>query len=305
MGVLKAFATVSFLFSFAIFASATVADISYYGSSSTLDSSGNAKVELILTFENPIREFAFDIRGRVENFKATSFGIPVQCTPVIRGVTTVICKLNLNEARKTIQINYDTKDYVKQLGNKYFFDADFSMDQNMPRTTVSVRLPEATALVSEDGKPQRLSFAENATITSDGRIIIVTWNMQNITSDKRLEFEIYYESLVVPFWAELRIRYIVIFAVVTGIVVALILMRKSRKSQELVLSVLDEFEKKVIDVIVKAEGEINQKKVVQETNLSKAKVSRVVKSLIERGLIEAQRLGRTNKLKLVKKKFKM
>ena len=204
MDSLKASATVSFLLSFVIIASATVSDLSYYGASSTLDSAGDAKVELIMTFDNPKSEFEFDVRGRIENFKATSFGNPIDCTPLIRGVTTIICKFNPNESRKTIQINYETSDFVKQLGNRYFFDADFSLNQDLPRTTVSVRLPEATALVSEDGKPQRLSFAENATITSDGRSIIVTWNLANMTSDKRLEFEIYYESLVVPFWAELR-----------------------------------------------------------------------------------------------------
>jgi uncharacterized membrane protein len=55
--------------------------------------------------------------------------------------------------------------------------------------------------------------------------------------------------------------------------------------------------------ISQAGGEINQRKVVQETNLSKAKVSRVVKTLAERGLIEIKRSGRTNKLKMVKKKI--
>ena len=50
---------------------------------------------------------------------------------------------------------------------------------------------------------------------------------------------------------------------------------------------------------------MNQRKIVQETNLSKAKVSRVVKSLVERGVIEVERIGRTNKLKILKKKFMM
>jgi uncharacterized membrane protein len=56
-----------------------------------------------------------------------------------------------------------------------------------------------------------------------------------------------------------------------------------------------------MDVIIASGGTVNQRKVVQETNLSKAKVSRVVKSLEERGLIEVERLGRTNKLKARKK----
>ena len=79
--------------------------------------------------------------------------------------------------------------------------------------------------------------------------------------------------------------------------------RNIKKPKEVILSVLDDFERKVVEVITNAGGEINQRKVVQETNLSKAKVSRVVKRLQERGLIDVTRLGRTNKLKLVQKKF--
>ncbi|MBI2035045.1 MAG: hypothetical protein HYT11_04900, partial [Candidatus Levybacteria bacterium] len=214
---LKLSATVSFLISFVILASATVSQISYYGASSNLDASGVAKVELVLTFEKPETNFTFDVRGSVKNFKAITFDQqPVDCNVASRGITTVICNLNLNEEKKTIQINYETSDFVNQLGNRYFFDADFTLNQNISRTTVSVRLPEATALVSEGGKPGRLSFPENATTSSDGRSIIVTWNLADIKSDQRLEFEIFYESLTTPFWAELRIRYIIIFAVVAG-----------------------------------------------------------------------------------------
>lgn len=302
---LKLSATVSLLLSFLIFAPATVSQISYYGVSSNLDTSGNAKVEMIVTFDKPEKNFTFEILGRIQNFRAKSFDKQIDCNLSIRGVTTVACNLDLTEERRTIQINYDTNDFIKQLGNRYLFDADFAIGQNISRTTISVRLPEATALVTENGQPVRLTFAENATTSSDGRSIIVMWNLADIQPSRDMEFTIFYENLTIPFWAELRIRYIIIFAVVTGIVVSFFILRRTKKSQELVLSVLDEFEKKVMDVIVKAEGEVNQRKVVQETNLSKAKVSRVVKSLMERGVIEVQRLGRTNKLKLVKKKFKL
>lgn len=298
-------ATVSFLVSFVLLSSATVSQISYYGASSSLDMTGNSKVEMIITFEKPEEKLVFDIVGRIENFKAKSFDRQLDCDLTLRGITTVSCNLQLTGERKTIQINYETRDFLKQLGNRYLFSTDFGLSQNISRMTVSVRLPEATALVTEGDQPGRLSFSENATTSSDGRTIIVTWNMANISAEKRLNFEVFYESLTVPFWAELRIRYIIIFAVVTGFVISFIFLRRARKSQELILSVLDEFEKKVVDVIVKAEGEINQRKVVQETNLSKAKVSRIVKSLVGRGLIEVQRLGRTNKLKLIKKKFRI
>ena len=41
-----------------------------------------------------------------------------------------------------------------------------------------------------------------------------------------------------------------------------------------------------------------QKVLVRETDFSKAKVSRLVKSLSERGVLEVEPMGRTNKIKL-------
>ena len=81
------------------------------------------------------------------------------------------------------------------------------------------------------------------------------------------------------------------------------IFKRIKKPAEVIISVLDDYEKRVINIINAAGGEVNQRKVVQETNLSKAKVSRVVKNLQNRGLITVERIGRTNKLKLAKKKF--
>jgi uncharacterized membrane protein len=91
--------------------------------------------------------------------------------------------------------------------------------------------------------------------------------------------------------------------VAAGGVLGFIYIRHFRKPQKFILSVLDDYERKIMDLIIASEGVTDQKKIVKDTNLSKAKVSRVVKSLVERGLIEVERIGRRNKLKLIKKKF--
>jgi uncharacterized membrane protein len=66
---------------------------------------------------------------------------------------------------------------------------------------------------------------------------------------------------------------------------------------------MDDYEKNIISSIEKAGGKINQKKIAVDTNLSKAKVSRVVHKLLERGIVEVERRGRTNIVSLSKKKF--
>ena len=145
-----------------------------------------------------------------------------------------------------------------------------------------------------------LSYTENASAHIVGDSIIILWNLHDIPSEP-VKFDVLYEQVEPPAWFGLRMSHFILlggsFAAVFGIIIVYYL----RRSRNVVLSVLDEYERKVMDIISK-EGEVKQKQVVQLTNLSKAKVSRVVKSLVERGLVEVERSGRTNRLRSSKKK---
>lgn len=289
---------------FMFLVSVASANISYYGASTFLEPSGESSVELVITFERPVNNFTFDVVGRISDLSASSTAGPVQCEADVRGVSRVVCSMSLTEDRKTIQVNFRSEDLVKILGSRFLFSSDYTLSQNIRLMIVSVKLPEGMALVDDGGgNPGRLTFQQNATTASDGRRIVVNWELKNIPTGTPLRFEIFYESLVNPFWNQLRIRYFLAFGVAMAVVLAFLLMRRAKKSEELVVSVLDEYERKVMGAIHTAGGVINQRKVVQDLNLSKAKVSRIVKSLAERGVIEVEKRGRTNILKEVKKKF--
>jgi predicted transcriptional regulator len=277
------------------------AQIQYYGIDAVLDDFGRSSVKMTVTFVKPETIFTFNTAGKIENFNATSLTGPVDCRLVVSGMSTITCMMSLTTERRTINMNFETNDFVRILDNKFYFDVDFSLNQNINQVFASIKLPEGMALV-QDKIPGKLSYPENATPITDGRRIIVTWKLDNLQKTQPIRLQIWYEQLENPifrFW-----QYILIGIVAAGIV-AFLIIRYTRKPEELILSVLDEYEKKIMDTIVVAGGVTNQKKVVQDTNLSKAKVSRVVKSLVERGLIETERIGRNNKLRLIKKKFKL
>jgi predicted transcriptional regulator len=206
--------------------------------------------------------------------------------------------MSLTQDKRTIEIYYETNDFVKNLNEKSFFDADFSISENISVLSALVRLPEGTALV-ESNIPNRLSFDQNATTISDGRRIIILWSLTNLQKSNELRFQVLYEKVTqlsfLSAWP-----YIVSGIVVIAVVIFFV-FRYIKRPDKLVLSVLDKYERKVVEIIAAAGGEINQKKIVQETNLSKAKVSRVIKSLVGRGVVELERLGRSNKVKLLKK----
>lgn len=296
---MKRFATVSFLTVFLLLSANALAQVQYYGVYATVNDRGRSFIKLTITFDGPETSFRFDVVGRVENFDATSIAGPVDCDLDISGTTSVDCSLSLTQEKRTVDISFETNDFVRTLDDKLFFDADFTLDKAINQTFTFVKLPEGMVLA--DKQP----FPEGATNETDGRRMIIAWKMYDLQPNQQLRFQVLYEQVQQSPLFQLRIGYFVIFGVAAAVVASIVYLRYFRKSAKLVLSVLDDYERKVMDILIAAEGVVKQKKVVQDTNLSKAKVSRVVKSLVERGLIEVERIGRTNRLNLVKKKLKL
>lgn len=278
-----------------LFSTAAMAQIQY-SVNTIVDANGRSFVKLIVTFPEPEKTFNFTIKGRVEKLNASSNAGPADCKIISDLITSVNCELSLTNEKRTIYIDYETSDFVK-ISGKHFFDGDFALGQEIDSMTVSVTLPEGMIPVRD----MEGVFPPNATIIWDpqgGRAALI-WSLNDISADRILRFQVLYEKLQT---SGSQLWYIV-FPVMAISAMTIVIIKKRKKSKEVVLSVLDEFERKVMDVIISSGGVVNQRKVVQQTNLSKAKVSRVVKSLSERGLIEVERLGRTNKLKAKKKIF--
>ncbi|MGC8812448.1 MAG: helix-turn-helix transcriptional regulator [Candidatus Aenigmatarchaeota archaeon] len=297
----KTLAIISFLLALIFLIPSSLAQIQFYGIDTNLDKNGRSYVTLTITLSEIKDKLEFQVIGRVENLKASSDFGAIDCTSSGKGISEIKCDINISVGR-TVKIYFETNDFVKILENKYYFDGDFTLGQDIDRVFASVKLPEGMALIEENLEASRVSFPENASTSASGRRIMVVWRLEGIKSNQPLKLQFLYEQVAET--QTISLRHFVILGVVIALVIIAAYIRFFKKPEKLVLSVLDEFERKVMDVIIASGGVISQKKVVEQTNLSKAKVSRVVKSLVERGLIEVESLGRTNKLKLVKKKLK-
>ncbi len=281
------------------FTSTAFAIIQFYGADMDLNSDGNAKIKLTITFQQPVKGFQLAIFGSIKNFEASSNSGPVDCKVEVGAASIIDCKMNLTQEKRTLELTFETADFVRTVDTKNLFSLDLSLSQSIDQATASVKLPEGYALTNTSLIPA--TFPSAGSIVSDGRRIIVNWDVVNLTAEQPFKFQTLYEPIKSQFPLALVSVGILSFLVLGG--VGFFFYRRIKKPKEVILSVLDDFERRVIEVITTAGGEINQRKVVQETDLSKAKVSRVVKRLQERGLLEVTRLGRTNKLKLVQKKF--
>lgn len=277
-------------------------NVQFYKIDIGIDEEGKSSVQLAINFKEPERQFSMSVLGRIENFEATSNAGPVDCKVDVSGTSTVICSMNLTRAQKEMQITFTTSDFVRALEGKFYFSGDLSLKTPISEVSATLRLPRGFLLVGEDISSSILSYPKNASAHISGENIIIVWKLSSTSETEPLKFEVLYEQVTPPPWFELRMRHFVLLGATFAVVIGFIVVRYLRKSESLVLSVLDEYERRVMDVITK-EGEVKQRAVVQSTNLSKAKVSRVVKSLAGRGLIEVERRGRTNILRPVKKKL--
>ncbi len=286
--------------SFFAFVPSVNAGIQFYGSEVDLAPDGNAGIDLTITFDEPIKNFQLAVLGRVSAIAATSNAGPARCSVTSGQVSIINCSLNLTEDKRTLELFFNTPDLVRNVDGKKLFSLDLALSTDINQVSASVKIPEGYALAETPALPS--VFPPTDSIVSDGRRIIANWNMQNVTSTDSFKFQVVYETVGEEFPVALVSTGAVGFIAVSGL--AFYFYRRMKRPEEVILSVLDDFEKQVIQVITNAGGETHQKKVVHETNLSKAKVSRVIKRLQDRGLVHVVRLGRTNKLKLAKEKFK-
>ena len=95
------------------------------------------------------------------------------------------------------------------------------------------------------------------------------------------------------------------FSIIVLIIGLFLIYKKLPKRAELVLSVLNEGERMIVDIIRK-EGieKVDQRKIVGLSGFSKAKVSRIIQGLQGRGVVDVERTGRKNRVSLKKTMFK-
>ncbi len=263
------------------------AKISKYGVDATLDDTGLADVKISITFDNAnIKNFQFYVFADISDFNYSTTGNSISCNYFKTIATLVNCSFDLREDGKSIILNYKTKDYVRFADSQVLFNADFTIQEKIEEAFIVVRLPEGMVLVNPNSY-----YPRDGTTSSDGKHIILIWRYENV-ENKPLVFKIFYEQSV-------KVNYMpyLIILLFLAFVIYMLYIRYVRQRHAIISKVLDEYEQKVYDII-KKEKQIDQRKVVALTNFSKARVSRIVKKLKERGLIKVERRGRTNLLKL-------
>jgi predicted transcriptional regulator len=260
------------------------------------DEKGN--MEINFKYTDKIKEINFPFVGEIKDLTVENGECIVkqdinkilQCKPPSPFIVGTI--------KTTTRFNW--KGLIEKRGNISFFSMDIPILWNTDEVYVTVKLPDKTLLAEKAILPISPSGYR---IGSDGRRILATWYFRNLRPGDVIPIRLYYEPLSSGFISE-DLVYVLIFLLILIVIVgALFISRKVSKKSELVLSVLNESERIVVDIIRnEKKKQVDQRRIVSLSGFSKAKISRIIRDLGERGIVESERIGRRNKIKL-KKKF--
>jgi len=260
--------------------------------------SGKADMGIVFKFTDETKEVYFSLPHEIHDLEVDGGKCYVE--KYIKNI--LICNPHspFVVGQIIIKANFRTEGMIVTRENKSFFSLDMPILRDTEKVNMVVKLPELMALVDNDLLPLSPSGAD---IGSDGRRIIMKWDFENQFTGDIIPLRVYYEDLdPTNFFQLIDFRWIIFFLLLIAVGIFLIYDKLSKKSS-IVLSVLNEAERIIVNIIQKSGGKnIDQRNLVTSSGFSKAKVSRILQSLESRGVVSIVRLGRKNRVTL-KKKF--
>lgn len=272
-----------------MFSQPVQANLEYYGIENTINDDLSVNNQIVLEFREPINQLDYQFNFDISNLQAKSDFSSADCN--VKDGNIISCNfIGMSEENKTLTLTFDTNDAVKKQDGKFQFVANYGF---LPtnRTFIIIRLPQA-AILSED--VARESFSpDDGNIASDGKRIFVYWEREDVENEN-IPFSVSYSfPTEVPSVIIVGLTILVIVVMVGVVVYA----RKKQQPVEVIASVLNHDEKAIVEVLKRQEGKALQKVLVRETDFSKAKVSRIVKELKERGVVNTEAVsGRENRI---------
>jgi hypothetical protein len=224
---------------------------------------------------------------------------PTDCTIEKRALGTELSCFIPSSKQTMINIEYNSDQSLEDKGNYNLFSDSYRIFMDTKTLSIIVKLPEGSGLK----EPIENSYSPaDALKGSDGRKLFVNWLKNDLKQGERFDVSIAFESFngIVPssFPVEGAIATVII------IIVSSIFFYRiywSKRYLKLVIPILKEDEKIIFKTLMKHGNGVKQKIIVRDSGYSKAKVSKVLNSLRERGILKLERTGRTNKVYIDKK----
>ena len=288
------FSLVAAIFLFPALASASYID--FQKITIDLQDTGDAHVVSSVNYNSLVSvEFPYTVFGKVSGFSARDSEGLLNCSFVQQPYGgTYSCKPNSKQTSNyTVIFEFDAHKLVVPTANAYAFSYVNGISEPTKRFEMLLTLPEGTGLVQDSVfKPY-----PEAVVGSTGRRVTLYWVLNAPELGKTYTFTATYEQLgqIIRYYGNYS-RYIAVFFAIAFAIVLWKYWVYRKTNLGAVISVLKDDEKRVFDIILQSKGKCKQNNIVNGTNFSKAKVSRILTDLEARGLIEKIRVGRTNRI---------
>lgn len=259
---------------------------------------------LTITFDqnSSLKLFKMPLFYDIQNLKAgANFG-DVSCSIQKKSFGSQIeCAVSPTFEKRMLTLEFDSFDFVKRVDKQFLYKQEFHVPLETKQLSFKAILPEGMFLASEGVFQPYLPI--DGEKGSDGRRIFISWRKENLTAGDSFDTQISYESqsdnsqILTLFAGGIIGLAAIIVALVFGF---WLFYKRFKRNIKIVLPVLKGDEKKIMEMIIRDRGKTNQKLLVRESNFSKARVSKILKSLQERGIIKLEREGRGNNVHLMK-----
>jgi uncharacterized membrane protein len=259
------------------------------------------------TEEVALEDFSYELQGDANNIKVyDSLG---DLSPTVSHNEGVVISSRFRRPiqsgeRDSVSIEFDTKELITINEGNYIFSALFSPPGRWKDFTLRIGLPKGMGLphAISSGAQTDIAPLPDRTI-SDGTKTIFEWDVGSVN-----DFAVFVRYVpfsqtktpapeTTPPAVEEQSRqfpYILLVALIAIIFGGIYLLRGKGPGKKKTEFMKDD-EKQIINLIAENEG-IVQKRLVDHTGFSKAKISKIVSELDKREIVRVEKIGRRNKL---------
>jgi uncharacterized membrane protein len=246
------------------------------------------------TMDVPFEGISYELPGDAKNIKVRDAqgGLMAE---ISYGAETTIRSNFRNPIQpgdyETITMEFDTEELVSFSGGEYIFSAIFSPPvDHTNRFLLKIELPKGMGLVHPISSAAQTDIAPLPDKTvSDGTRTIFEWDVR-----PQGEFAVFVRYKAFSTRFDINKFILLAFAVLALLLVVYYLSRKRPRKKE-PTGFMKEDEKVIIGLVKENEGVV-QKRLVEHTGFSKAKISKIVSDLKKRKILRVEKIGRRNKL---------
>lgn len=240
--------------------------------------------------ENVTKSDFYILARRITAVEVIANDTFIDCETAKRDIGTgIICQ---GFTADTVIYKFRGHDMVSNFEDLQLFNQRFPITELVDKISIIVKLPLGTALVEQSklsGTGLQRFEPQWGKEGSDGRRIYVIWE-QEPKLGETINISIIYEQIFSNQAAALMIP------LIAAIIIFFIYFFRKRFAKD-ILPILTDHERKVVEILLREKKQVDQRSIVRETDYSKSKVSRILRDLETRGLVERSRKGRTNIVK--------